>query len=293
MERADGNSGVSISRDLMNKKIKIEVEAHNLTNEEQKPNGKIQLNLGLSLNSPFSVGPSSAKTLERSRSVSNLPGKAAVHLPRRAARDEHSQELPRASSLPAVRKKRIEKMKSVRVVKAEIVGSGLHKGEKGGVDVKFPDNVGAVNGPGNLQSSEGSIGSQMGAGSTGYHFPQAPAMMGANLNNNMLRSSSTRQIQIPKNEHGVPRSAVAADSDRDDRQILKNAMLNMPHVSTKANGFKQIEGILYKYARPDELKIVCACHGFFFSPAEFVRHGGGRDVEHPLKQIFVNFCPLL
>ncbi|GFP90410.1 ninja-family protein afp3 [Phtheirospermum japonicum] len=66
----------------------------------------------------------------------------------------------------------------------------------------------------------------------------------------------------------------------------------MPHVSTRGEGVNRIKGVLYKYARADELKIVCACHGFFLSPAEFVKHGGGGDVAQPLRHIVVNSRPL-
>ncbi|KAK8958970.1 Ninja-family protein AFP3 [Platanthera guangdongensis] len=37
-----------------------------------------------------------------------------------------------------------------------------------------------------------------------------------------------------------------------------------------------------------EVRIVCVCHGSFLMPAEFVKHGGGGDVAHPLKHIIVN-----
>ncbi|MFS7970944.1 putative Ninja family, Jas TPL-binding domain-containing protein [Helianthus anomalus] len=63
----------------------------------------------------------------------------------------------------------------------------------------------------------------------------------------------------------------------------------MPCVSTKGDGpdGKRIQGLLYRYGKGEEVRIVCVCHGNFLTPAEFVKHGGGGDVEHPLRHIVV------
>ncbi|XVF43241.1 hypothetical protein PTKIN_Ptkin02bG0024400 [Pterospermum kingtungense] len=55
-----------------------------------------------------------------------------------------------------------------------------------------------------------------------------------------------------------------------------NAMEDMPCVFTKGEGpnGKRIEGILYKYGKGEEVRIMCVCHGNFLSPAEFVKHAG-------------------
>ncbi|CAK9323646.1 unnamed protein product [Citrullus colocynthis] len=64
----------------------------------------------------------------------------------------------------------------------------------------------------------------------------------------------------------------------------------MPCVSTIGvgpNGTKIITtGLLYRYSNM-EVSILCVCHGRSFSPAEFVKHGGGGEVSHPLKHITV------
>ncbi|KAG7011338.1 Ninja-family protein AFP3, partial [Cucurbita argyrosperma subsp. argyrosperma] len=64
----------------------------------------------------------------------------------------------------------------------------------------------------------------------------------------------------------------------------------MPCVSTTGiapNGTKTITtGFLYRYSNL-EVSILCVCHGESFSPAEFVKHGGGGEVSHPLKHITV------
>lgn len=74
------------------------------------------------------------------------------------------------------------------------------------------------------------------------------------------------------------------------RDFGTNPMEDMPCVFTKGDGpnGKRIEGILYKYGKGEEVRIMCVCHGNFLSPAEFVKHAGGGDVAHPLRQIVVN-----
>lgn len=74
------------------------------------------------------------------------------------------------------------------------------------------------------------------------------------------------------------------------KEGLRNFLLKMPGVSTKGDGpnGKKTEGFLYAYKRGGEVKIVCICHGYFLTPAEFVKHAGGGDVENPLRLITVD-----
>ncbi|KAF2312866.1 hypothetical protein GH714_040921 [Hevea brasiliensis] len=67
-----------------------------------------------------------------------------------------------------------------------------------------------------------------------------------------------------------------------------DVMKQMPSVTTTGDGpdGKKIEGFLYKY-RKGTVSIVCVCHGSFLSPAEFVKHAGGKDVPNPMKHITV------
>ncbi|XP_020591190.1 ninja-family protein 1-like [Phalaenopsis equestris] len=71
---------------------------------------------------------------------------------------------------------------------------------------------------------------------------------------------------------------------------LSKSTTKMPMVSTKVEGpnGRSIQGFLYKYGKGEEVWIVCVCHGSFLTPAEFVKHGGGGDVAHPLRHIVVN-----
>ncbi|PON79691.1 Ninja family [Parasponia andersonii] len=74
------------------------------------------------------------------------------------------------------------------------------------------------------------------------------------------------------------------------REIGMNTMEDMPCVFTKGDGpnGKRIDGILYRYGKGEEVRIMCVCHGSFLSPAEFVKHAGGGDVAHPLRHIVIN-----
>lgn len=74
------------------------------------------------------------------------------------------------------------------------------------------------------------------------------------------------------------------------KEIGMNSLENMPCVFTKGDGpnGRTIEGILYRYGKGEEVRIMCVCHGSFHSPAEFVKHAGGSEVAQPLKHIVVN-----
>ncbi|XP_049384745.1 ninja-family protein AFP3-like [Solanum stenotomum] len=64
----------------------------------------------------------------------------------------------------------------------------------------------------------------------------------------------------------------------------------MPSVTTSGgiiNG-KVTEGFLFNYGKGKQTSIVCICHGRFFSPAEFVKHGGGKEVDNPME--FINIA---
>lgn len=72
-----------------------------------------------------------------------------------------------------------------------------------------------------------------------------------------------------------------------------DVMTKMPSVSCIGDGpnGRRIEGFLYKYTK-SQVSIVCVCHGSFLTPAEFVRHAGGKDVENPMRRINVMLTPL-
>lgn len=79
-------------------------------------------------------------------------------------------------------------------------------------------------------------------------------------------------------------------SENRRREIGMNKMEDMPCVFTIGDGpnGRRVDGILYRYGKGEEVRIMCVCHGDFLSPAEFVKHAGGSDVAHPLRHIVVN-----
>ena len=111
-----------------------------------------------------------------------------------------------------------------------------------------------------------------------------------------MHSLKVHHEQKPQVPPGSVVGKAAVDKGaKEAKEMLKNVMLDMPCVSTTGNGpnGKKIEGFLYRYQKGEEVKIVCVCHGSFLSPAEFVKHAGGTEVEHPLRHIVVNPSPPL
>lgn len=119
----------------------------------------------------------------------------------------------------------------------------------------------------NKSSQEGSI--QDAGSSRTKSSNSAGRISGAEMENH------SKQADIPKNR---------------GKAIAMNALEDMPCVFTIGNGpnGRRVDGILYKYGKGEEVRIMCVCHGNFLTPAEFVKHAGGTDVTHPLKHIVVN-----
>ena len=88
--------------------------------------------------------------------------------------------------------------------------------------------------------------------------------------------------------HQNPLKKVRASCGR----VLNSWADGMPSVTTTGDGpnGKRVEGFLYKYTK-GQVSIVCVCHGSFLSPAEFVRHAGGKEVANPMRHI--NVCTAL
>ncbi|XP_020596088.1 ninja-family protein 1-like [Phalaenopsis equestris] len=58
-------------------------------------------------------------------------------------------------------------------------------------------------------------------------------------------------------------------------------------VSTRGAEGEKIDGYLYECSDNRGVRILCECHRRFFSPSGFVRHAGGPETLHPLRQITV------
>ncbi|XP_073059353.1 uncharacterized protein [Primulina eburnea] len=81
------------------------------------------------------------------------------------------------------------------------------------------------------------------------------------------------------------------------RDTRTSAVEDMPSVYTRGDGpnGRRVDGILYRYGRGEEVRIMCICHGTFHSPVDFVLHAGGTNVDNPLRHIVIipNSSPLL
>ncbi|XP_010476399.1 PREDICTED: ninja-family protein AFP2-like [Camelina sativa] len=102
-------------------------------------------------------------------------------------------------------------------------------------------------------------------------------------------NSVTRVNKVNENENEKGEDSV----DRKGKGMMANSttgLFDMPCVFTKGDGpnGRRVDGILYKYGKGEEVRIMCICHGSFLTPAEFVKHGGGGDVDRPLRHIVVN-----
>lgn len=104
-----------------------------------------------------------------------------------------------------------------------------------------------------------------------------------------LKKTTSENMTIV-NTHLNPSRSISETSN-----VIKNVLADMPCVSTKEEGpnGKRVEGFLYRYRKGEEVRIVCVCHGSFLTPAEFIKHAGGGDVEHPLRHIVVKPSPFL
>ncbi|KAL3624066.1 hypothetical protein CASFOL_032882 [Castilleja foliolosa] len=278
--------------------------------QEEEENVEIELSLGLSLNGRFGVDPTINKKLKRSSSVANLafPVGGAVDHPRGADLESHAplwrtqslpteteEELRRRKELQATRrmearKKRMEKLKNSRVLREKDVGNGKSRLDEvvvnGDCNGQRVDNsiLGRFQNGDVMDSSQGSIGPPPRSGSSG--------------SSDLIEGSKPKQLADAPPRH-EQESAVRAPN-RDAKggtagaMLKKNGMLDMPYVTTKESGPNgvKIEGFLYRYKKGEEVRIMCVCHGSFLTPKEFVAHGGGGEVEQPLKHIVVSPYPL-
>ncbi|XVF03185.1 hypothetical protein REPUB_Repub04eG0239500 [Reevesia pubescens] len=158
---------------------------------------------------------------------------------------------------------------------------------------------------GSLQPcSQGSMESQGGSSSCLSEM-ENKALQGVSSCGEARSSGSTQSLQDQGNQEamgslGTKTSETCRNPRLEVETLCKtvehrgkekgNLMEDMPCVFTKGEGpnGKRIEGILYKYGKGEEVRIMCVCHGNFLSPAEFVKHAGGGDVDHPLRHIVIN-----
>ncbi|KAJ0981963.1 hypothetical protein J5N97_010218 [Dioscorea zingiberensis] len=274
---------------------------------------EIELNLGLSLGGCLGVDLKEKK-LVRSSSVAAVsmfpreqefmvvrPIERACSLPTEAEEEQRKRKEMQSLKRLEAKRKRLERRSSRSVAAAGRLrsGEGLDEDaekvevEIGGAPngVLLPRRFGSI--------SQGSIGSQGSSSSSVTDF-EARALQGFNPRNlpNVQQLAETANHKLG----GRPVNCVQESDDPLRRKIRRpnevsemerSMMEEMPCVSTKGDGpnGRRVEGFLYKYRKGEEVRIVCVCHGSFLTPAEFVKHGGGGDVDHPLRHIVVNPSP--
>ncbi|KAE9605586.1 putative Ninja family, Jas TPL-binding domain-containing protein [Lupinus albus] len=187
--------------------------------------------------------------------------------------------------------------------KQVVLGDVLGKGKVGGAGFQGlftqPSSQGSVDSQGGSSSSVSEMESRPILGPSSCGEARSPASnqsvqerlssrdaigsLGTNTNENMTRTSRVAEMENPSKRPPPLAQNIG-------REIGTNSMEDMPCVFTKGNGpnGRRIEGILYKYGKGEEVRIMCVCHGKFLSPAEFVKHAGGGDVANPLRHIVIN-----
>ncbi|KAL3526596.1 hypothetical protein ACH5RR_011252 [Cinchona calisaya] len=314
---------VEAEDDRVKEHYMIGMKSHENNAEEEEE--EVELSLGLSLNGKFGVDPkkTNMKLLMRCSSVSPfmLAGdggggeRHVAPMPIAAA----YAPLKRTCSLPAeteegwrkrkelqslrrmeAKRRRMDKIKFVRVVERDdevdlVDNSGQENGTNLPINTNGHDDLlDNINGNGYnhnmLPSSQGSIGSH-GSASSGLSEFETQSSIQVNKTYEVRSPSSVQSRQVQNGQKPL----LMTEGAKEVKDMLKNIMLDMPCVSTIGNGpnGKRIEGFLYRYRKGEEVKIMCVCHGSFLSPAEFVKHAGGTEVEHPLRHIVVKPSPFL
>lgn len=263
----------------------------------------IELNLGLSLGGRFGVDKS-CKSLVRSSSI-------AVCSPVVRDDSDHVKSTPitglvRTSSLPVETEEEWRKRKKLQTLRR--MEAKRRRSEKQR-NLRGDEEVGGIYGGGGV----GSVSLSSEAESAVKRFGSASwaarrAICGGGTDVAMAKVASPgsgssscvsdlegkfRQENTSKTT-GSDISASASKKPDTSRtgggKVGRNAIEDMPCVFTVGDGpnGRRVDGILYKYGKGEKIRIMCICCGKFNSPAEFVGHAGGTDLDHPLKHIVVN-----
>ncbi|KAI3467241.1 hypothetical protein Pfo_023904 [Paulownia fortunei] len=172
-------------------------------------------------------------------------------------------------------------------------GKGSYVGSSGGMQgFGQPASQGSMESKGGSSSSVTDLESKTLQGSSGELSPASIQSL-QEAGNQDVGSSATKPREHMSKSAGsdMESSSKRSDASRTrGREIGTNSRDDMPCVFTKGDGpnGRRVDGILYKYGKGEEVRIMCVCHGSFHSPAEFVKHAGGTDVDNPLKHIVVN-----
>ncbi|KAG1368650.1 Ninja-family protein AFP3 [Cocos nucifera] len=257
---------------------------------------EMELNLGLSLGGRFGVEAKEKKRLVRSSSIATLsmfpsendfpvaaPLPRACSLPTEAEEEQRKRKELQSLKRLEVKRKRSQKRNLSKLAARDQREESFNEGTNGGHGRVLPGSASTwtggrqVDASGCLRpASQWSIGSLASSSSGVSNFESQMLQGWKGCAHEAANSAREVEESLKKKITGV-----------------KGEMEEMPCVSTRGDGpnGRRIEGLLYRYEKGEEVRIVCVCHGSFLTPAEFVRHAGGGDVAHPLRHIVVNPTP--
>ncbi|KAL4319172.1 hypothetical protein GQ457_18G024520 [Hibiscus cannabinus] len=242
-------------RNLLQRFIPREPQASTRSEDEQEE--QVELNLGLSLGGRFGVDKHANK-LKRSSSIAGpIPIFREIHGADATPSPVPRPALTRASSLPTETEEEWRKRKELQSLRR--MAAKRRRSEK-------------------QRSSR----------------EENRALQGARSSGEARSSGSSLSLQDPGNREATGSSGTETGETlhktiENKGKERGNTLGDMPCVFTKGEGpnGKRVDGILYKYGKGEEVRIMCVCHGSFLSPAEFVKHAGGGDVDHPLRHIVI------
>ncbi|CAH8391567.1 unnamed protein product [Eruca vesicaria subsp. sativa] len=252
----------------------------------------VELNLGLSLGGRFGVDKNPRK-LKRSSSVLGTlpfvtePENYTVGLARTTSLPtEVEEEWRKRKEMQSVRRMEAKKRRCEKQSFRDEQTSSFESSKSGFLQrhlVSCIDSDGRKGGGGSSSSlSELDNNKNQQGSSNSCGAETSPKIMTRCSSNN----SETHGTEKPKAYEKVNEKGKGTDTS--------TGLFDMPCVFTKGDGpnGRRVDGILYKYGKVGEdVRIMCICHGSFLTPAEFVKHGGGGDVDRPLRHIVVNTSP--
>lgn len=300
-------------RDFLHEFLLIDTRkiAGKSSHNDDKDEEGIELNLGLSLGGRFGVDKNENRLIRSSSIAStfsivrddNKDVAASVAVPRQ-------QVLGRTASLPVVteewkKRKELQMLRRMAAKRRRNEKQRVYRGEREGIPPNWVAARGAAVVAGGIGveqlkgvdslggSSSGGSQSVQGSSSCGEASPasvqsnqnrshrEAAGSSGSKGKEN-VSNSIAKDIEKPSKRH--------ENVEKRNKETGLNSLEDMPCVFTQGDGpnGRRIEGILYRYGKGEQVRIMCVCHGRFLSPAEFVEHAGGTDVAHPLKHIVVN-----
>ncbi|XP_057777322.1 ninja-family protein AFP2-like [Salvia miltiorrhiza] len=315
-------SAKRFSRDLLQRFMGSGSERGGARDEDEEEEEEIELNLGLSMGGRFGVD----KKLVRSSSIAScLPvvrddnDATAAHggLARTASLPvETEEEWRKRKELQTLRRmeakrRRSEKQRSLRSEREGAGGGGsgnlsLSVEDKKEIEMNLRarlDREKALKRSGSSQlgkgkasyggGGQGSVESKGGSSSTisenlqGSSGELSPGSIQSAAGSQDIVGSSAAKAR----ETTTSKADMESPSSKTPRARGRGVGAeDMPCVFTKGDGpnGRRVDGILYKYGKGEDVRIMCICHGTFHSPAEFIVHAGGTDVHNPLKHIVVN-----